>query len=137
MRVVPGLVEGPFADETEFKGAVVKRLSALGEASFFCIETEETIPGFPDVLKLPLDRYQTNATMIEFKCSDASGKIAFKKSQPLFYRQNYKKHWILILAWDKRTSQSICFTAEEILKYKSLSIRLPRHVDYAMKPEEI
>jgi len=127
MRIVAGLVQGPFTGETPFKTASVRMLSFLHpDFSWFCIETEETIPGFPDVIKVPRGHALGSfSRFFEFKCSNEYGVIKFKKSQPLFYRQNYLQHVIDILAWDKRYSRVVMISAAEVLERKSLTFRLP------------
>ena len=57
----------------------------------FCIETEETIAGFPDVLGIKLERdnyrvYQ-RPVFLEFKKA-RKHKIHFQPTQPAFYRKN-------------------------------------------------
>ena len=56
----------------------------------FCIETEETIAGFPDVMEvITLSAGSCSQVFFfEFKISDRSGSIKFQPTQPAFYKQN-------------------------------------------------
>ena len=47
----------------------------------FCIETEETVAGFPDVMELLIDS-TIRAHFYEFKFSDKRGNIKFQPTQP-------------------------------------------------------
>lgn len=51
----------------------------------WCIETEETVAGFPDVLGID---FEGKAHFFEFKISDSKGNIKFQPTQPAFYRMN-------------------------------------------------
>ena len=91
--------------EAVFKKEVVNSL--IGKV--FCIETEDTEPGFPDIMQ-----YADNkAFFIEVKVSDNQGWIQFKKSQPPFYLRN-KELRIQIAALDNRSGKVHRFLAKEL-----------------------
>ena len=51
----------------------------------FCIETEETVQGFPDVMAV--NRVEKTVYFMEFKYTK-TGKIKFQPTQPAFYRKH-------------------------------------------------
>jgi hypothetical protein len=127
MKIINGLVRGPFKDEQGFKQAVLKvwKKDNLRHA-FFEIENEEKEPGMPDVLAL---LPSAPAFFTEFKCSDKHGVIEFKKSQPLFYRQ-YRDLLIQIIAWDCREKGRVVhLDPAEVINAKTLRIKLPLDID--------
>jgi hypothetical protein len=132
MKIINGLVRGPFQNEQTFKRAVIKawkKDNALH--TFFEIENEEKEPGMPDVLTiLP----SAPAFFTEFKYADRNGVIEFRKSQPLFYRQ-HRDVRIQILAWDGRV---VHLDPAEVITAKSLRITLPEYIDTVLEynPEE-
>ena len=79
-----------FKDEQEFKMSWIANkkmeLKTFPNRTFsiFCIETNSTVKGFPDVL-VDLDTMQT--MYYEFKISDKDGYIKFEKTQPTFYKK--------------------------------------------------
>jgi len=115
-------VKGPFIDEAQFKAAVLKywRNEALG-ATFFELEEAEKNPGLPDCLEM---NPCLPAVFHEFKISDANGIIVFQKSQPLFYK-TYHNLNIQILAWDSRHNYVVRISKEEVIRAKSLRMRIP------------
>jgi hypothetical protein len=125
MVVVKYLTElGPYApgQEQKFKMDYINR-SVKRESPdwrFFCIESEETVPGFPDLLIVDGNSCYTS---IEFKVSDEKGVITFKKSQPLFYKTNPMVR-IGILAWDVPRKRLVRITPDEVVKNKSLRLNL-------------
>jgi hypothetical protein len=136
MKIINGLVRGPFKNEQEFKQAVMKawRKNYLEHTSFD-IETEETEPGMPDVLTIIPD---SPSYFTEFKDAGKNGVIEFQKSQPLFYRQ-HRDLLIQILAWDSRADGRVVhLDPAEVVKAKSLRIPLPEAIDAAVdyNPEE-
>lgn len=68
-------------DEQAFKMKYVKKLNT--DQYKFCIETEETIKGFPDVLLV--SRGYGYASFLEFKFA-SKGIIKFQPTQPAFYK---------------------------------------------------
>lgn len=125
---VNNLVQGPFRDETEFKGACIKRLSVLNRGyDWFLLETEETVPGMPDAMRT--SPYGDPVYWIEFKISDAKGVITFKTSQPRFYRTyGPKGYFIDIYAWDRRYNRIVCLGWKDVVDAKSLTMQLPEVV---------
>jgi hypothetical protein len=136
MKIINGLVYGPFKNEQEFKQAVLKvwRRDHPGQ-TFFEIENEEKEPGMPDVLVI---HPSYPAVFAEFKYAGRNGAIEFRKSQPLFYRQ-HQDLYIQILAWDGREDGRVVYLdPSEVTGAKTLRITLPKDigtvVDY--EPEE-
>jgi hypothetical protein len=130
MKVINGLVYGPFKDEQEFKHAVLKvwkRNNA--ESTCFEIENEEKEPGMPDVLTINSD---LPAHFTEFKYSDERGVIRFKRTQPLFYRQHCDL-LIQILAWDCRGEGRVVHL--EPFEVITQRILLPKDISTAIEYE--
>ena len=133
MNEVVDLVKGPFKDEAAFKAAVLKawrRKSAEGKnvvvagVTFFEIESEETEPGFPDVICV---HPKKPAWFIEFKLSDSSGIITFQKTQPLFYKK-HKDIDVVILAWDAQRNRMMAMGSHEVIKLKTLTFKIPEEL---------
>jgi hypothetical protein len=136
VKIVNGLVHGPFKNEQEFKQAVMKVWRRNNSTlTLFEIENEEKEPGMPDVLTLVPD---SPAYFTEFKYAGKNGVIEFQKSQPLFYRQ-HRDLRIQILAWDSRAGGRIVYIdPAEVTGAKSLRIALPEIIDTEVNcnPEE-
>lgn len=133
MKIILDLAKGPFKNETEFKGEVIRRLSFLhhGFADWFCLETEETVPGMPDALRVCADR---PVRLVEFKISDDDGKIKFKRSQPLFYRlYRHRGYDISVYAWDRRFDRAVYITTDEVIANKSLTLQLPSEISHGLR----
>ena len=84
-------------------------------SKIFCIETEETCAGFPDVIELQTisaGRY-TQIFFYEFKCSDHHGNIKFQATQPAFYKAN-KELGIEVIAYNQYSRRVHRFSASEI-----------------------
>lgn len=95
-------------DEQQFKMKYIKGVLKPIFSRVFCIETEETVRGFPDVMCLeymdaPL--FTTHALFVEFKYSNAQGKIKFQPTQPAFYKANNEVMHIMIVAYNKKTNK--------------------------------
>lgn len=84
-------------NEQEFKMFFLRK-NSIDYDSYFCIETEETCVGFPDVMVLWKD--SEIPTFYEFKYAKKDGTIKFQKTQPSFMRKNGKKMRIRIVAYD-------------------------------------
>lgn len=100
-------------DEQKFKMKYIREVLKPQFSRVFCIETEETVRGFPDVMCLeyksaPL--FTTPALFVEFKYSNAQGKIKFQPTQPAFYKANNEVMHIMIVAYNKKTNKVHCFT---------------------------
>ena len=79
---------------------------------FFCIETEETVAGFPDVMELLIDS-TIRAHFYEFKFSDRRGNIKFQPTQPAFYRMNPEME-ICVVAYNCVSKRVHLFRTNEI-----------------------
>ena len=83
----------------------------------FCIETEETVAGFPDVMELWTANLQkgscTQAFFYEFKISDKSGIIKFQPTQPAFYKQNQELP-IKVVAYNRVSRRVHVFKTQAI-----------------------
>jgi hypothetical protein len=108
--------------EQAFKRAVIDLTNSYGSRNVFEVENEEKEPGFPDTIEMsPFSimkghrNPQSAACFVEYKVSDAKAFITFKKSQPLFYRNNSILA-IYIRAWSVHEQVSYEFTANEVLK---------------------
>ena len=102
--------------EQDFKNRYIKNnFAKLEHTKTFCIETEETVAGFPDVMTLS---YGNVARFYEFKFSDRFGKIKFQPTQPSFYRRNPEME-ITVIAYNKVSRTVHAFHASEILDKES------------------
>lgn len=83
----------------------------------FCIETEETVAGFPDVMELVTVNTGggmiTYAKFYEFKISDKNGNIKFQPTQPAFYKQNDELN-IKVVAYNRFSKRVHLFRARDI-----------------------
>ena len=93
-------------DEQSFK---MKYLKENQTNSFyqFCIETEETVKGFPDVIAI--SKIDSTTTLFEFKFTK-TGKIKFQPTQPAFYKSHPELR-IYVLAYNAKTKQLHLFGA--------------------------
>lgn len=95
-------------DEQQFKMKYVREVLKPQFARVFCIETEETVRGFPDVMCLgntaTLFRLP-HSFFCEFKYSNNQGKIKFQPTQPSFYKANDEVMHIMIVAYNKKTNK--------------------------------
>lgn len=105
-------------NEQQFKMKWLKVNELPGFASF-CIETEETIAGFPDVLCI--DKKTKHAYFLEFKFTK-NGKIKFQPTQPAFYRKHYYLP-IQIIAYNART-QTVHYIMKEGLFQESSAYKM-------------
>lgn len=95
-------------DEQQFKMKYVREVLKPQFARVFCIETEETVRGFPDVMCLESNYAPfllVHAFFCEFKYSNAHGKIKFQPTQPSFYRANDEVMRIMVVAYNKKTNK--------------------------------
>lgn len=119
-----------FKNEQDYKMFRIDELKKTLGANAYCIETEETEPGFPDVLFVFKKLHIAN--FFEFKYADSSGYITFKKTQPVFYKRN-KELTINVLAWDPVAKREHWFLVEELFEKDSpyrmdtnRKVKLPR-----------
>ena len=85
-------------NEQQFKMKWLK-INELPNFTKFCIETEETVKGFPDVMFIDNDTKQT--WFAEFKFTK-TGKIKFQPTQPSFYKK-YCHLPIKVIAYNAKT----------------------------------
>ena len=109
-----------FADchtEQPFKMKYIKlRMKKTSSHSkIFCIETEETCAGFPDVIELQTISAGscTQIFFYEFKCSDHNGNIKFQATQPAFYKAN-SELGIKVIAYNQYSKRVHLFSTNEI-----------------------
>lgn len=100
-----------YKNEADFKKDFVELLRTNG-FTVFCIESEETVPGFPDVLAID----KNNQTFLfEMKITDRSGRFKLQKTQPRLYmlHQNLK---IKVVVWDNGMGNYISIPAKMVAK---------------------
>jgi hypothetical protein len=106
--------------EAEFKAKIIaqwKKNSVYD--TVFCIETEETTPGFPDVMaRFTTSTGTTVWNFVEFKVSDKKGVIRFERSQPLFYKRHQDMR-VTVIAFDNRSGSIVTFNTEELFDIES------------------
>jgi hypothetical protein len=109
-------------NEQEFKKLfIAKGLHRKGiNQKIFCIETEETVAGFPDVMELVTASAGscTQAFFYEFKISNQSGNIKFQPTQPAFYKQNSELP-IKVVAYNCVSKRVHVFRTNEIFDKSS------------------
>jgi hypothetical protein len=127
VKIISGLVRGPFKNEQAFKRAVIRAWEKHDAAHvYFEIENEEKEPGMPDVLAISPSM---PARFAEFKYADRNGMIEFTKAQPRFYRR-HSGIPIQILAWDCRMGgRTVRIDPAEVVAGKSLRIQLPEDIE--------
>lgn len=92
-------------NEQQFKMRFIKNELSKIHDDVFCIETEETVHGFPDVLAIGNKDGGLNiATFYEFKISNKIGRIKFQSTQPAFYRR-HKNLGVIIVALNKKSGK--------------------------------
>lgn len=97
-------------NEQEFKMLFLKSAKDRKDFFTFCIETEETVKGFPDVLCI--NKETGVASFEEFKYTK-TGKIKFQPTQPAFYKK-YNDLPIAIVAYDAKTDKVHMFMTYEL-----------------------
>lgn len=97
-------------NEQEFKMLYVNKVLKPIYKHVFCIETEETVKGFPDVLCID-DKGTT--VFYEFKYANSKGKIKFQPTQPAFYKAHSDLH-IAVIAYNPVKNESVMFSAASI-----------------------
>lgn len=97
-------------NEQQFKMSCIKDYFKKVYDCVFCIETEETIQGFPDVMCLYKNIMgETSTRFYEFKYSNKNGKIKFQPTQPAFYKKYNDTVYTIIVAYDQRTKTVVNF----------------------------
>ena len=102
----------------------------------FCIETEETVAGFPDVMELFTGGVFPIAKFYEFKASDRYGNIEFQPTQPAFYRDN-KDLRVLVVAYNRKSQRVHSFSAYEIFDKSSPYYTMNRRINLTKAEKEI
>lgn len=97
-------------NEQEFKMFFIKSAPNKKDFYMFCIETEETVKGFPDVLCI--HKETDLASFEEFKYTK-TGKIKFQPTQPAFYKK-YGTMPIIIIAYNAKTDKVHTFMTNEL-----------------------
>ena len=94
----------------------------LPEQKIFCIETEETVAGFPDVMELETSNFDgcpvTTANFYEFKFSSKNGVIKFQPTQPAFYKKNPELN-IKVVAYNNQSRRVHVFSVDELFDKES------------------
>ena len=101
-------------NEQQFKMKWLK-INELSRFTKFCIETEETVKGFPDVMFIDNDTKQT--WFAEFKFTK-TGKIKFQPTQPAFYKK-YNDLPINIIAYNAKMDKVHTFMTYELFDKNS------------------
>ena len=102
-------------NEQEFKMKFLKNAKNKQDFYCFCIETEETVKGFPDVLCV--EKNTDKASFEEFKYTK-TGKIKFQPTQPSFYKR-YSTLPICIVAYNAKSDKVHCFMSHELFNKES------------------
>ena len=97
-------------NEQEFKMLFIKLAKNQKDFYTFCIETEETVKGFPDVLCI---HKETGVAYFEEFKYTKTGKIKFQPTQPAFYKK-YNDLPITIVAYDAKTDKVHMFRTNEL-----------------------
>lgn len=101
----------------------------------FCIETEETVAGFPDVMELLIDS-TIRAHFYELKFSDKRGNIKFQPTQPAFYRMNPEME-ICVVAYNHKSHRVHTFSANEISNKSSPYHTANRRINLCKVEKEV
>ena len=117
-------------NEQQFK---MKWLKAheLSKIVPFCIETEETVKGFPDVLCI--DKVTKQVHFLEFKFTK-SGKIKFQPTQPAFYKKHYYLP-IKIVAYNAKTL-TVHYIMKEDLFQESSAYKMNEKAEVDLRKAE-
>lgn len=102
-------------NEQEFKMLFLKSAPNKNQFYTFCIETEETVKGFPDVLCI--EKTTDKVSFEEFKYTK-TGKIKFQPTQPAFYKK-YSTLPIIVVAYNAKTDKVHCFETHELFNKES------------------
>ena len=102
-------------NEQEFKMLFLKSAPNKKDFYMFCIETEETVKGFPDVLCI--HKETDLASFEEFKYTK-TGKIKFQPTQPAFYKK-YSTLPIIVVKKKKKTDKVHFFKTHELFDKES------------------
>lgn len=105
-------------DEQQFKMEFLRNakkqllLERKSNVHLFCIETEETVLGFPDVMEVECS-FSNVCRFYEFKFSNENGIIHFQPAQPAFYRM-YPDMEVTVIAYNKKSGKVHAFPVCEL-----------------------
>ena len=102
-------------NKQEIKMKFLKNAKNKQDFYCFCIETEETVKGFPDVLCV--EKNTDKASFEEFKYTK-TGKIKFQPTQPSFYKR-YSTLPICVVAYNAKSDKVHCFMTHELFNKES------------------
>ena len=102
-------------NEQEFKMKFLKNAKNKQDFYCFCIETEETVKGFPDVLCV--EKNTDKASFEEFKYTK-TGKIKFQPTQPSFYKR-YSTLPICVVAYNAKSDKVHWIMTHELFDKES------------------
>lgn len=102
-------------NEQDFKMLFIKNVENKEDLHIFCIETEETVKGFPDVFTF--HRKTARASFEEFKYTK-TGKIKFQPTQPAFYKK-YNDLPIVVIAYNAKSDKVHTFMTPELFLKES------------------
>ena len=102
-------------NEQEFKMLFIKSAPNKKDFHMFCIETEETVKGFPDVLCI---HKETDLASFEEIKYTKTGKIKFQPTQPAVYKK-YNDLSIIIIAYNAKTDKVHTFMTYELFDKNS------------------
>lgn len=119
-------------NEQEFKMLFLKSATNKKDFYMFCIETEETVKGFPDVLCI--EKTTDKVSFEEFKYTK-TGKIKFQPTQPAFYKKYFTLP-IIVVAYDAKTDKvHLIYTFELFDKNSPYYMNEKAEVDLCKKME--
>lgn len=130
---------GGYKNEQQFKMYYIKNAMETGKKGqkIFCIETEETVLGFPDVMEVVTINDINMTTFYEFKVSNKAGVITFRPAQLSFYKNNAQLN-TRIIAYDRKNSKVHSFFAKEIFqKNNPYAIELGNRLNLAKAEERL
>lgn len=120
-------------DEQSFKIKYLKEIESR-DYTTFCIETEETVKGFPDVIRI--SNVDKTITLVEFKFTK-TGKIKFQPTQPAFYKKYYHLP-VKIVAYNAKTHCLHQFMKEHLFwKDSPYEMNEKAEVDLCKAEEEL
>lgn len=102
-------------NEQEFKMLFLKSATNKNQFYTFCIETEETVKGFPDVLCI--EKTTDKVSFEEFKYTK-TGKIKFQPTQPAFYKKYFTLP-VIVIAYNAKTDKVHTFMTNKLFDKNS------------------
>lgn len=102
-------------NEQEFKMLFLKSATNRNRFYAFCVETEETVKGFPDVICV--EKTTDKVSFEEFKYTK-TGKIKFQPTQPAFYKKYFTLP-IIVVAYNVKTDKVHTFMTNKLFDKNS------------------